>query len=84
LLRDEELFVRNIRPANPRILAERMVLGESHDHPLAPERKHAAVPRRRLAGHDRDIDGVAREGAKRPLMASIDRAHIHIPAEGEA
>src|SRR5574337_1151275 len=78
LLRDEKLFICKIRPANPRILAKRMMLRESHDHPLAPEWKHAAVPRRRLASHDRDIDGVAREGAKQPLMASIDRAHIHI------
>ncbi len=78
LLRDEKLFVCKIRPTNPRILAKRMMLRERHDHPFAPKRKHPAVPCCRLAGHDRDIDGVAREGTKQPIMAPIDRAYIHI------
>jgi len=78
LLRDEELFVCKIRPTNPRILAKRMMLGESYDHPLAPKRKHPAVPCRRMTRHDRDIDGVARESAKQPIMAPIDGSYIYI------
>ena len=78
LLRDEELFVRKIRPTNPRIMAQRMMHRKSYDHPLTPKRKHPAFPCRRVTRHDRDIDCVARESTKQPIMATIDGAYIHI------
>lgn len=75
-----------------------MTVVESRDHTLAPKRKHAIVPARRLSPHDRDVDRIARQRPEQPVMPVIDGAHldigiaspiidercVHIPGGGEA
>ncbi len=78
LLRNEKLFICEIRPTNPRILAKRMMLRERHDNPFAPKREGPAVPGCRMACDDRNIDSVPGQSARQPILASIDGAYIHI------
>jgi hypothetical protein len=78
LLRDEKLFVRKIRPTNPRILAKRMMLRERHDNPFGPKRERPVVPGCRMACDDRNIDSVPGQSAQQPILASIDGAYIYI------